>query len=149
MFFFLRSWWRFDTLCPAVAKVWDYFLNNYSHSAGNSISIEDVVFSWRRYNLSSRGRAIWKGLAHAVLWYVWCKRNQCVFKGEAIPVDRLIAHSKGLVWSRCMGKICSQGNQNWRLSFFGFCWKKNCKSRKLGSNMNSSPLNLSQWICPR
>lgn len=91
--------------CSFTQKLWTYFLQSGGFAIPSRATPLSLLFDWKdKPSFSSRGRLLWKHLAHAIFWCVWKERNCRVFDEVLEPVEKLIQQVKSYLWSWVRGE---------------------------------------------
>ncbi|KAL7189991.1 hypothetical protein ACSBR1_039601 [Camellia fascicularis] len=75
--------------CPFSWRIWSNIINWWGVSWVLSGSVSSLLQWWDGYRFNKKEKVIWKVMPLAVLWSIWRKRNEMVFNGTQVVLERL------------------------------------------------------------
>ncbi|KAF5187707.1 hypothetical protein FRX31_022705 [Thalictrum thalictroides] len=61
-------------------------------------SPHNFLLNWPKLNARGLTKASWNILPYAVLWVLWCERNDIIFNNVTFSIDNVIRTVKCTIW---------------------------------------------------
>lgn len=93
-------------LCHKIAEVWNKVLCWWNVSFYFKDTIVEIYQDWWAHQSNGKVGRVWKSSLCYGIYYIWLHRNNAIFRGEALSVDRIVIQIKLGVWrwTKCWWK---------------------------------------------
>ncbi|KAF5206916.1 hypothetical protein FRX31_003493 [Thalictrum thalictroides] len=87
--------------CPVALKAWN--ITTQARSNGyivilRSMSIAEALEDWPKGTNQALGGMVWSLIPYALMWTLWCTRNDRIFGNKAFTIEGICTRMKMVIW---------------------------------------------------